>query len=184
MSLKINKTFALFAVLASIAFSNTMAQDRRDIVVNDFGNKVVNNYGNCVRVKWDTGLDKCGPKAAATTPAHAESRSYLIFFDFDKSDLTEDAIDVLNRLYSDAVKQKASMFYVTGHADRSGSDEYNMALSQRRADTVKRALINMGANSRNIATKAEGERMPLVPTADGVREPQNRRTEIVFGSGE
>ncbi|MBM3560422.1 MAG: OmpA family protein, partial [Alphaproteobacteria bacterium] len=68
----------------------------------------------------------------------------------------------------------------TGHADRSGSDAYNMRLSQRRADAVKAELVRLGLKASDIAVVARGEANPLVPKADGVREPQNRRVEIVF----
>jgi outer membrane protein OmpA-like peptidoglycan-associated protein len=69
---------------------------------------------------------------------------------------------------------------VTGHADRAGPDSYNMALSMRRADAVKAVLVREGVPANQIAVVARGESQPLVPTADGVREPQNRRVEIVL----
>jgi outer membrane protein OmpA-like peptidoglycan-associated protein len=69
---------------------------------------------------------------------------------------------------------------VTGHADRSGSDAYNMALSLRRANAVKDQLVREGIAANQIVVVGRGESQPLVPTADGVREPQNRRVEIVL----
>ena len=68
----------------------------------------------------------------------------------------------------------------TGHADRSGSDQYNMGLGLRRANAVKAELIKDGVPAANIVILSRGETMPLVQTADGVREPQNRRVEIVL----
>jgi outer membrane protein OmpA-like peptidoglycan-associated protein len=69
---------------------------------------------------------------------------------------------------------------VAGHADRSGSPQYNQRLSQRRADAVAAELSRQGIARSNISVQAFGESRPLVATADGVREPQNRRVEIVL----
>jgi outer membrane protein OmpA-like peptidoglycan-associated protein len=80
----------------------------------------------------------------------------------------------------DAFKTKGSArITATGHADTSGPENYNMALSLRRANAVKDALVREGVPATAIAVIGRGESQPLVPTADGVREPQNRRVEIV-----
>ena len=71
-----------------------------------------------------------------------------------------------------------SSFGATGHADRSGSDAYNVELSRRRAEAVASLLASAGIPRASITTDARGEEQPRVPTADGVREPQNRRVEI------
>jgi len=68
----------------------------------------------------------------------------------------------------------------TGHTDKSGPESYNMALSLRRANAVKDALVREGVPATAITVVGKGETQPLVPTADGVREPQNRRVEIVI----
>ena len=73
-----------------------------------------------------------------------------------------------------------SRINLTGHADRAGSDAYNVRLSQRRAEAVKAELVRLGFNANDISVVAKGEADPLVPTADGVREPKNRRVEILF----
>ena len=67
---------------------------------------------------------------------------------------------------------------VTGHADKSGSDKYNQALSERRAGEVRGYLVSHGVADGVVATQGFGETMPLVDTADGVKEPQNRRATI------
>jgi outer membrane protein OmpA-like peptidoglycan-associated protein len=72
---------------------------------------------------------------------------------------------------------------LAGHADKSGSAQYNVGLSQRRADAVRSYLEGRGVPGGAIASEAFGESRPLVETADGVREPQNRRVEITFGPG-
>ena len=69
---------------------------------------------------------------------------------------------------------------MAGHADRSGDAAYNQRLSQRRAEAVAAELVRDGVARGNISVQAFGESRPLVPTADNVREPQNRRVEIVL----
>jgi outer membrane protein OmpA-like peptidoglycan-associated protein len=69
---------------------------------------------------------------------------------------------------------------LTGHADRAGPSDYNFGLSRRRADAVKAELVRLGVSSAEITTEAKGESEPLVPTADGVPEAQNRRVEILM----
>lgn len=130
--------------------------------------------------------------AAAPTPMPAPTtqaapapsplvRSFLVFFDFDRSDITDDARKVITQAADNARKAgSTSRITLTGHADRAGPTQYNMRLSQRRADAVKAELVRMGVPANEIVTVAKGESDPLVPTADGVREPRNRRVEIVF----
>ena len=81
---------------------------------------------------------------------------------------------------ANAGQAKVTTLEVTGHADRSGSDRYNLRLSQRRADAVKVALIDKGIPADQIAVIAKGESEPLVATADGVREAQNRRVQVIL----
>jgi OOP family OmpA-OmpF porin len=70
---------------------------------------------------------------------------------------------------------------LTGHTDTVGSDTYNMRLSKRRAGSVAAELEKNGIPADEIAIFAKGKRDPLVPTADSMKEPQNRRVEIVYG---
>jgi OOP family OmpA-OmpF porin len=119
------------------------------------------------------------PPAAAVVDTVAE-KSYLVFFDFDSSQLTADAQSIVATAAADALAGGSPSLNVTGHTDRSGSDAYNQALSIRRATAVQNALIAGGVPAGIIVIRGAGESEPLVPTADGVREPQNRRVEIVI----
>jgi OOP family OmpA-OmpF porin len=116
-------------------------------------------------------------KQAAPAP---QAQQFLVFFEFDSSKVTPDAIEILKSVADAAKKRSGSTIKLTGYADRAGSDAYNLALSGRRAEAVKAEMENMGLSSGSISTEAKGEADPLVPTADGVAEPQNRRVEIVL----
>jgi outer membrane protein OmpA-like peptidoglycan-associated protein len=120
------------------------------------------------------------PAPAAAPAARAVPRNYLVFFDWDKSDLAPEALRTIATAAEDAKKGNAARIRATGHADRSGPEAYNMRLSMRRAVAVKNELVRLGIAEKEIALVAKGETEPLVPTPDGVREPQNRRVEIVF----
>lgn len=107
-------------------------------------------------------------------------RNFVVFFDFDRSDISAEADTILNDAVAYAKANGAVRIAASGHADRSGSDEYNMALSMRRGNAVKARLLALGVPESEIIVTAKGESEPLVPTEDGVREPQNRRVEIIL----
>jgi len=120
------------------------------------------------------------PPVAAPAPAPAAPKTYLVFFDFDKSDITPEAARIIQQAADDAKRGNVRLIVATGHADRSGQPAYNQRLSERRAAAVKSALVRNGVAENTIQTAGRGENENLVPTADGVREPRNRRVEIVF----
>jgi len=119
----------------------------------------------------------------APAPAPVAPRNYLVFFDFNKSDLTADAKGIVDKAAANAQSSHITQLEVTGHTDTVGSDAYNMRLSRRRAESVSAELQAQGVPASEIAIFAKGKRDLLVPTADGVREPQNRRVQIVFSGG-
>ena len=116
------------------------------------------------------------PLAAPKPP-----KSYLVFFDFNKSDLTPTAVSVVGKAAENSKTPGVTRIDVTGHTDTVGSAAYNMRLSRRRAESVAAQLEMDGVPSSEIAIFAKGKTDLLVPTADGVKEPQNRRVEIVYG---
>ena len=124
-------------------------------------------------------------EAAAVTqtpppPPPPAARNYLVFFDFNKSDLTADARAIVKTAAGESAREHTTKLTVTGHTDTVGSDAYNMRLSRRRAEAVQAELVRDGVPENEIAIFAKGKRDLLVPTADGVREPQNRRVQIVL----
>jgi outer membrane protein OmpA-like peptidoglycan-associated protein len=115
------------------------------------------------------------------TPA-VVPQSYMVFFDFDKSVLTPEANDILAKVAADYKSGKYVAVDITGHTDTVGTEAYNKKLSVRRADAVKKALEALGVPATAIKAAGVGKKGLLVPTADGVREAQNRRAEVVFSS--
>jgi outer membrane protein OmpA-like peptidoglycan-associated protein len=114
--------------------------------------------------------------AAAVQPA----RSYLVFFDWDKATLTDRARQIIREAADNSTHVQYTRIEVNGYTDTSGTPQYNMGLSIRRATAVKAELIKDGVPAAAIATQGFGETHLLVPTGHGVREPQNRRVEIII----
>ena len=122
------------------------------------------------------------PAAAPLPPAPppVARRVFLVFFDWDRDTITPDGMAIIHQA-ADAFRSGAPVqIMVTGYADRSGSPGYNQRLSERRANNVANALVRLGVPRQQMAVSGRGENDNRVPTADGVREPQNRRVEIVF----
>ena len=118
--------------------------------------------------------------ASASTPAPQSARTYLVFFDWDRADLTDRARQIIAEAAQATTRTQVTRVEVAGHADRSGTPAYNQGLSQRRAQSVASELMRLGVTREAITILAFGESRPLVSTADGVREPQNRRVEIIL----
>ena len=108
---------------------------------------------------------------------------FVVFFDWDKDELTPQATAILDNAAAAYASTGQAQVQLAGHADRSGPADYNIGLSQRRAANVRAYLTGRGIPDGVITSEAFGESRPLVETADGVREPQNRRVEITFGPG-
>ena len=103
-----------------------------------------------------------------------------MFFEWDQSDLTADAQGVLNQAVSAYRNCGTATVMLAGHTDTSGTQAYNMGLAERRNDSVRAYLSANGIPGGRITSEAFGETQLRVPTADGVRELQNRRVEIKY----
>jgi OmpA-OmpF porin, OOP family len=125
-------------------------------------------------------LDALEKKEMAAAPAVTSPMNYTVYFDFDKSVITPAGQEVINQVLSDAKAHNPSSISVTGHTDLVGPEDYNMALSLRRADAVRSALIAGGVAADKITVAGRGMSEPAVPTARGVKEARNRRAEIIL----
>jgi outer membrane protein OmpA-like peptidoglycan-associated protein len=106
---------------------------------------------------------------------------FIVFFDFDRADLSEEARDIVREAVSEARRQGSVHVFVTGHTDTVGSRAYNQRLSERRAVAVKNEMVRGGIDADKITTVGRNFADPLVPTGPGIREPQNRRAVIDVG---
>lgn len=119
------------------------------------------------------------PKASAPAVAPIP-QSYMVFFDFDKASLTPEAQRIIASAAEDYKKGSYVRLVVTGHTDTMGSNKYNKKLSDRRAAAVKAEFTRLGVPEPSMAADGAGEGSLMVPTADQVREAQNRRAEIIL----
>lgn len=115
------------------------------------------------------------PVQAAPIP-----KNFMVFFDFDKSDLTPEAKAIISQAADAAQKNHSATIALTGYTDLAGPADYNLKLSVRRGESVKKMLVQLGIPAGEITVVGKGKSDPLVPTKDGVREPQNRRVTIVL----
>lgn len=102
----------------------------------------------------------------------------IVFFEFNSSSAPIEATETIDFVANNVAACRWSGFTVAGHADRAGSNNYNDALSLRRADAVAALMRSRGIDSNMITVNAFGESEPRVPTPDGERNPQNRRVEV------
>jgi iron complex outermembrane receptor protein len=127
-------------------------------------------------------LPPAPPAEAAPPPAPQviPARTYLVFFDWDRADLTARAKQIVAAAADASTHVQTTRIEVDGYTDLSGTAGYNQKLSVRRAQTVQTELVHDGVPAGEISIHGYGESNPLVPTAKGVREPQNRRVEIIL----
>jgi len=102
----------------------------------------------------------------------------VIYFDFDKYNIRPDQRDAL-RANAEKIKGLSGAVTIEGHTDERGSDEYNLALGERRADTVKRYIVDLGVPSARLSTVSFGESRPAVQGHDESAWRYNRRAEFV-----
>ena len=145
--------------------------------------KIADNLNHSVVVGFRYAFDVPPPPAPPTPTPVAEpapTRTYLVFFDWDRADLTSRAKQIVGEAAQNSSRVQFTRIAVNGYTDRSGSPAYNQKLSLRRANTVAGELVHDGVSQNAIDIQGFGETHPLVPTAAGVREPQNRRVEIII----
>jgi OOP family OmpA-OmpF porin len=144
--------------------------------------KMHNQYYNTfmIGLRYDFGAAPPPAPVPVAAPAPAPSRSYLVFFDWDKATLSDRARQIIHEAADNSTRVQYTRIAVNGYTDTSGSPQYNMGLSIRRAQAVAGELVRDGVPKAAISIQGFGQTHLLVPTADGVREPQNRRVEIII----
>lgn len=115
-----------------------------------------------------------------TTTTTAAPADFTVYFDFDSWTLTAEALTILTQAIDTARAGGQSHINIVGHTDTAGPTDYNQRLSERRANVVKEVLVQMGARPEAITVSGTGESDLAVQTADGVREPKNRRAVVTL----
>lgn len=129
---------------------------------------------------------KAPVKQVATEQVVTERRllpivnSYTLYFDFDKSNIRAGEREILNQIANEIEKYDPTQITVTGFTDSSGSVEYNQKLSERRSNTVSKALMDQGITTEYVEQDARGESDLAVSTPDGVKLQENRRVVVDF----
>jgi outer membrane protein OmpA-like peptidoglycan-associated protein len=104
--------------------------------------------------------------------------SFQLYFLGDSDEYTQESKDAFEKVFAEIARRKAAEVAVIGHTDRVGSPDYNDDLSLRRAERVRKDFVDRGIPSGAVHVAGRGEREPIVPTADEISEPLNRRVEI------
>jgi outer membrane protein OmpA-like peptidoglycan-associated protein/opacity protein-like surface antigen len=156
----------------------------------DINRRFGNNLNNSILIglRYVFGAPPAPPppaptQAVAAAPEVPAARTYLVFFDWDRADLTARARAIIAEAASASTHVQVTKIDVNGYTDLSGTAAYNDRLSVRRARSVEAELVRDGVPPPAISIHGYGESNPLVPTAPGVREPQNRRVEIILHPG-
>jgi outer membrane protein OmpA-like peptidoglycan-associated protein len=104
---------------------------------------------------------------------------FTLYFVEGKDEFTDESRRAFDGVFAEIAQRPVPDVLVIGHTDKVGSDAFNDALSRQRAEVVRRALVARGIAAENIVVVGRGKREPIVPTADNVAEPRNRRVEIL-----
>ena len=136
-------------------------------------------------VTYNFGAPPAPPPPPPPPPPQVQCNTgpYIVFFNWDRSDITPEAASVLNNAISAYQNCGNASVMLAGYTDRSGTVQYNLGLAARRNASVRQYMTGRGIPDARISSEAFGEANPRVPTADGVRELQNRRVEITYGPG-
>jgi outer membrane protein OmpA-like peptidoglycan-associated protein len=141
-------------------------------------------YGPVVGFSFRLGSSPPPPPAPTpapvAAPAPAPAKTYLVFFDWDKADITPKAASIIAQAAADSKTESVTTIAVNGYTDTSGTPVYNQGLSERRAKAVAAQLVADGVAASEITARGFGDTDLLVPTGPGIREPQNRRVQIIL----
>lgn len=179
-----NKLLAIAALVALIAPAaanaatfpekyEAPADYEKSVVLDTSGKGVTTRTGACVTHNFPEKGNGNGGCAASIADA-----PNIVYFDFAKSNLNAKGKKVVDQIADRIKSSGATKVKLSGHADRVATEQFNQRLSEKRAATVKQALVKRGVEASTITTEAFGETRNAVPTKDGVPEQLNRRVEV------
>jgi len=170
--MKITKVIIAIALIAFTSYAANAQVQNKSIVLDARGNPVLTREGVCVTFNWPRDNFICQAALALDIPN-------IVYFDFARSNLNTKGKEVVKQVAA-GLNQMNGNYAVrlSGHADRVDTLAFNQRLSERRAATVKNALVAKGVSAGRISTVGYGETKNAVPTKDNVPEQLNRRVEI------
>lgn len=122
------------------------------------------------------------PGSAQEEAMRAKLAQRIIYFDFDNAEIRPEFRDVVAAHAQNLARNSNMKIRLEGHADERGSREYNIGLGERRAQSVRRALMLQGVGDGQIVTVSYGEERPAATGSDETAWAKNRRVEIVYGN--
>jgi OmpA-OmpF porin, OOP family len=144
------------------------------------GDKLGNDFNHSILVGLRYAFGAPPPAAEPMPVAQVGAQTFLVFFDWDRANLTARSEGIVRDAAAYSTRSQYTRIDVNGNTDTSGTPSYNQGLSERRARVVAGELVRNGVPASAISMHAFGDTHLLVPTGPGVREPQNRRVEIVY----
>ncbi|MCQ6259254.1 OmpA family protein [Pseudomonas sp. Q11] len=150
--------------------------DRRDRCPDTPANTPVEHHG-CPLPQYPASAPPVEPQAPATEVITLNDAGKVLF-DFDKSDLTQDARSQLDGLMSKLSHANVASIRVVGHTDSVGTDAYNQGLSERRASSVVEYLLSQGLAPDKLTSEGKGESEPVADNETDEGRAQNRRVEL------
>jgi outer membrane protein OmpA-like peptidoglycan-associated protein len=160
------------------------------VVVNDAGQVDITHSAEATMVAGreskpstpevltDDEIAKKFSRVLATLPTPPEH--FVLYFQLNSKDLTEESLEAIPRIIQTIKDRNSENISVIGHTDTVGDREYNLQLSQNRALSISNLLIKNGVQSDHLVVTSHGKENPLIPTADNINEPRNRRVEVVI----
>jgi len=179
--LSLTAEYRFFGVLDGAKYNGSIDTGfNRTFVATKAGDQYNHSILFGVRYAFNAAAPPPPAPAPVAAPAPAPARSYLVFFDWDRADLTGRARQIIREAAENSTRVQYTRIEVNGYTDTSGTPAYNQRLSVRRAQNVAAELVRDGVPRNAISIQGFGQTHLLVPTGDGVREPQNRRVEIII----
>lgn len=177
--------FALAFAFAAVTATGAASAQSNDNWVSPYGEIWKNNYGLCWQDNfWTpaTADPRCVEKKAAPVADKVVFNADT-FFDFDKYNLKPEGRQLLDQVAQQVNSIKLETVIAVGYTDSIGSDQYNLGLSERRANAVKQYLISKGVAADRIYTEGKGKADPIASNATAEGRAKNRRVEVeIVGS--
>lgn len=147
------------AMVAAVVFPTISFADVPNAIVHDSrGNQIKDERGNCIRTEFGIKNEECGVAASPVAVAKAHTKLASVYFDFNKSEINKKGRVALDNLLKTLKNKKIEAVTIAGYADAVGSDSYNMQLSKKRAENVKKYLNSHGFKHADTDMRALGKR--------------------------